>query len=50
MRWRIVEVMGDYYYEEIPPEVAIEMIFKEIPKDQEVKNQDDIDRYVERNS
>lgn len=48
-RYKTVEVFGDLYYKEIPIEEALEWAFNVIPKDKEIKSDEDVDRYVQTN-
>jgi hypothetical protein len=48
LRYCIVEILGDYYYKELPMEQALEITVKRIPKEEWFKNDDDINRYMEK--
>lgn len=49
-RYKIKEIFGDYYYELMTPEEAMEKIFITVgSKDREIKNQQDIDDYIRDN-
>ena len=44
------KIMGDYYYEEMTYEEAVEKIFlKPLPEDKKVRCQRDIDNYIRDN-
>ncbi|CDW71676.1 ws dgat mgat [Stylonychia lemnae] len=49
MRYSIVNILGDLYYKELPQKQVLDIIFNEIPKDQQLKDQKDIDRYISQN-
>ena len=46
MRYRIVEILGDFYYKEMPMESVIEKVLINIDKEQELKNYEDIDKFI----
>ena len=47
MRYRIVDILGDFYYKELPIEQALGTVFVIIP--QELKDYKDIDKFIEEN-
>ena len=47
LRYRIKVILGDYYYEEVPVEEAIDIVFRKIPV--ECKNEQDIDKFISEN-
>lgn len=46
MRSTVVEVMGDYYYQEMKAEEAMELVFKEMEGGKLVHNDAEIDHFV----
>eukprot|EP00347_Sterkiella_histriomuscorum_P012286 403369170 len=47
MRYSIVDILGDYYYKELPQKGLIDVIFKELPKSEWLKNDDEINKYIQ---
>ena len=43
MRYKIVEIMGDYYYEQMSIEEAISLTFKKLEPNESFKNMKEID-------
>ena len=46
MRYSIVDILGDYYYKELPQKGLIDVIFKELPKAEWLKNDEEINKYI----
>jgi hypothetical protein len=49
MRTSIVEILGDYYYKYHASEEVADIVFKELPKSEWLKNDKEIDRYISSN-
>jgi hypothetical protein len=50
LRYALIEILGDFYYQEMTIEEIIDLVFVEVPPEKPLfKNQGDIDRYVEAN-
>jgi hypothetical protein len=45
-RYSIVNIFGDFYYVDNDPDIAIDYMVVRVPEDQEMKNEDDINRFV----
>ena len=44
LRYRVKEILGDYYYEEMPIDWVLECVVSKIPED--CKDQTDIDKFI----
>jgi hypothetical protein len=47
LRYKIVTILGDFYYQEMPIDQMIDIVFKEIPG--HIKNDSDLERFIEQN-
>jgi hypothetical protein len=47
-RYRVIEVLGDLYYKELPLEEAVAYCIQKMPENLKVKNEDDINHFIEK--
>ena len=46
-RYSVVQILGDYYYKDMPLEEAVQHAVKRVPSNIKMESEDDINKFIE---